>query len=91
MTTGSRPGSGFERSAEFWFEDGSVVLVAQNTGFRVYRALLARQSTVFANMFSSSAPSSEEMFEGCPVVHVSDSAEDVAHFLGVLLPASQRT
>ena len=76
---------------EFWFDDGSIVLVAQRkTGFRVYRALLAAQSTVFADTFASSSPSAEEMIEGCPVVHLSDAPEDVVHFLRVLLPKSQR-
>ncbi|PIL26476.1 hypothetical protein GSI_12234 [Ganoderma sinense ZZ0214-1] len=96
--SGSQPSSkmettlgDFERSEEFWLEDGSIILVAQQTGFRVYRALLARQSTVFSNMFSSSTPNAEEMVEGCPVVYMSESAEEVAHLLHVLLPTSQRT
>ncbi|KAI1795305.1 hypothetical protein LXA43DRAFT_37560 [Ganoderma leucocontextum] len=76
---------------EFWFDDGSIVLIAGHTAFRVYRALLAAQSTIFTNMLSSSTPDAEEMVEGCPVVHISDSPEDVAHFLRVLLPKSQRT
>ncbi|KAM5539306.1 hypothetical protein V8D89_006997 [Ganoderma adspersum] len=79
------------RHEEFWFDDGSVVLVAQNTAFRVFRTLLAAQSTVFADMLSSSSPNAEEMFEGCPVVHLSDSPQDIAHLLHVLLPKSQRT
>ena len=79
------------RHEEFWFDDGSVVLVAQNTAFRVFRTLLAAQSTVFADMLSSSSPNAEEMFEGCPVVHLSDSPQDAAHLLHVLLPKSQRT
>ena len=80
-----------QRSEEFWFDDGSIVLVAQQkTGFRVYRALLVAQSTIFADMFVSSSPSAEEMIEGCPVVHLSDTPEDIAHFLRVLLPKSQR-
>ncbi|KAI1795307.1 hypothetical protein LXA43DRAFT_992298 [Ganoderma leucocontextum] len=79
-----------KRHDELWFDDGSVILVARDTGFRVFRSLLAAQSTVFADMFSSSSSSAEEMLEGCPVVQVSDSPEDVAHFLRVLLPTSQR-
>ena len=79
------------RHEEFWFDDGSVVLVAQNTGFRVFRSLLAAQSMVFSNMFSSSSPHAEEMFEGCPIVRLSDSPHDVAYFLRVLFPKSQRT
>ena len=81
----------FKRHEEFWFDDGSIVLIARRkTGFRVYRALLAAQSTVFADTFASSSPSAEEMIEGCPVVHLSDTPEDIAHFLRVLLPKSQR-
>ncbi|KAM5539308.1 hypothetical protein V8D89_006999 [Ganoderma adspersum] len=80
-----------KRHAEFWFDDGSVVLVARNTGFRVYRALLAAQSTVFSDMFSSSSPDAEAMLEGCPVVQLSDSPRDVEHFLRVLLPKAQPT
>ncbi|KAI1795304.1 hypothetical protein LXA43DRAFT_1178777 [Ganoderma leucocontextum] len=80
-----------KRHEEFWFDDGSIILVTRRTtAFRVYRALLAAQSTVFADMFSSSSPSAEEMMEGCPVVHLSDAPKDVAHFLRVLLPKSQR-
>ena len=79
------------RHEEFWFDDGSIVLVARRTtGFRVYRALLAAQSTVFSDMLTSSSPSADEMIEGCPVVHLSDTPEDVAHFLRVLLPKNHR-
>lgn len=28
---------GISRDAEFWYEDGSIVLVAQNVGFCIYR------------------------------------------------------
>ncbi|KAH9932341.1 uncharacterized protein B0H18DRAFT_1102473 [Fomitopsis serialis] len=31
----------FTRDEEFWYEDGNVILVAQNVGFRVYRGFLA--------------------------------------------------
>lgn len=73
-----------KRHKELWFDNGSVVLVARNTGFRVFCSLLAEQSTVFADMFASSIPNAGEMLEGCPVVHLSDAAEDVANFLRVL-------
>ena len=76
---------------EFWFEDGSIILVAGNTGFRVYRALLAAQSTIFADMFSSSSSGVEEIVDQRPVVYLSDSPKDLAHFLRVLLPKYRRT
>ena len=73
---------------EFWFDDGSIVLVAQDTGFRIYRSLLALQSTVFADMLVASTSSADELLEGCPVIPLVDSPHDLAHLLRVLLPTS---
>ena len=76
---------------EFWFEDGNLILVARGVGFRIYRGLLASQSSIFADMFAASSANAKELFDGCPVVHMSDSPSDLAHLLRVLLPKSQRT
>ena len=75
---------------EFWLDDGNVVLVAQTVAFRMYRGLLAAQSTVFADMFASSTHKADEMIEGCPVVRVSDSPEDLAQLFRVILPTTHR-
>ncbi|KAI1795316.1 hypothetical protein LXA43DRAFT_1080214 [Ganoderma leucocontextum] len=80
--------SNLTRHSEFWFDDGNIVLVAQHTGFRIYRRLLAAQSTVFADMFTSSSAGADEAFDGCPVVHLTDSHHDLTHLLRVLLPTS---
>ncbi|KAH9856110.1 hypothetical protein C2E23DRAFT_882240 [Lenzites betulinus] len=81
----------FERDAEFWLEDGNLVLVARDTGFRVYRGLLASQSEVFGGMFEAASPSTGDSFDGCPVVHLSgDAPEDLRHLLRVILPKTQR-
>ena len=38
-STALPPGSVYRRDQEFWFDDGSIVLIARRkTGFRVYRA-----------------------------------------------------
>ena len=42
-----------ERDAEFWFDDGSVLLVAGGFEFKVYRAVLSARSPVFKDMLSS--------------------------------------
>ncbi len=77
--------------AEFWFDDGNIVLIARDgMVFRVYRGLLAAQSTVFADMFTSSRSTADEVYEGCPIVRVSDSPEELRHFLRVLFPKSRR-
>ncbi|KAL1938256.1 hypothetical protein VTO73DRAFT_11707 [Trametes versicolor] len=86
------------RDPEFWFEDGSVVLVAHGYGFRVFKGVLAHHSPVFQDMFSlpqpvlsAPSPSSRTASEGvdpCPVVHLSDSPEDLRHVLRLCLPRS---
>ncbi|KAI1795311.1 hypothetical protein LXA43DRAFT_37645 [Ganoderma leucocontextum] len=81
--------SQFNRHAEFWFDDGNIVLVARSVAFRIYRGLLASQSTVFSDMFASSSSSADETFEGCPIVQLSESPQDLAHLLRVLLPKSR--
>ncbi|KAI1795319.1 hypothetical protein LXA43DRAFT_1178792 [Ganoderma leucocontextum] len=81
--------SKLQRHPEIWFNDGNIVLVAHGTAFRIYRGLLAEQSTVFSDMFASSTSSPDETFNECPVIHLSDSPHDLAHLLRVLLPTSR--
>jgi len=68
---------------EFWMDDGSVVVIAENRTFRVHRSVLVRHSEVFRDMFALAQPgtSASDTIDGCPFVHVSDSAEDFAHLL----------
>ncbi|PIL26468.1 hypothetical protein GSI_12226 [Ganoderma sinense ZZ0214-1] len=80
----------FKPHHEFWLPDGNIILVARAIGFRVYRGLIAAQSTVFEDMFAASSTDPNEIFDGCPVVHLSDSPEDLVHLVRVLLPKSQR-
>lgn len=94
------------RHAEFWFTDGSIVLVAQSTMFRVHKTFLSRHSVIFRDMFSlpqpaegssagSAAPLAHAMIspeigvgledaEGCSVVRLHDSPDDVASLLYAL-------
>lgn len=65
------------RSTEFWFDDGSVVLHVETTQFRVHRSILSSYSEVFRDMFAVPQPTgSGEIIEGCPVVQLSDMADD---------------
>ena len=80
------PALDLKRHEEFWFEDGNVVLVAQNTAFRVFRSLLAEHSTVFADMFATSTPTTGETYDGCPVVRLSDSPHELTHLLRIIIP-----
>ena len=85
------PLSDLKLCEEFWLEDGNIVLVTRDVAFRIYRGLLAAQSKVFEDMFASAAPTTDETLEGCPVVRLSDSPEDLMRLLRVLLPKTKRT
>src|ERR1700691_1251235 len=67
-----------------WFDDGNIVLEAEQTQFRVYRGILSENSVVFKDMFDLSRPGDEREVEGCPVVHLADSADDLLIVLEVL-------
>jgi len=77
------------KHVDLWFSDGSVVLQAESTLFRVHKSQLARRSVVFSDMFTlpqpvvttSHATFADESYEGCPVVRLHDLAEDVANLL----------
>jgi len=66
--------------SEIWYDDGSVVIQAHSTQFRVHRSILSAHSSVLKDM----VPNAEELVEGCPIIHLSDSAEDMAHLLKAL-------
>ncbi len=74
-----------QRDGSFWFEDGNIVVVAQQTGFRVHKGVLSRHSDTFSGLFTVPQPSEgAEQIDGCPVVRISDSAHDFDHLLRVL-------
>lgn len=83
LTVGEEVGvSELVRDTETWLEDGNIVLVAGTRD----KSLLAAPSLVFADMFFASSPKADELFEGCPVVRLSDSPEEMKHLLDVLIP-----
>ena len=75
------------RDSDVWFEDGNVVAIAQQTAFRFHKGALSRQSVIFCDLFSVPQPqpanqeASIQHMDGCPVVHVSDTAYDFKHLL----------
>ncbi|OBZ70939.1 hypothetical protein A0H81_09344 [Grifola frondosa] len=79
-----------QRDEEFWFRDGSIVLIARNIAFRVYQGLIAEQSDIFRDLFAVPQPMNPDMMDDCPAVHLSDSPEDLRHLLRVLLPSQNR-
>ena len=88
-----------KNDAELWLEDGSIILVARNIRFCVYKGVLAEHSPVFADMFSFPQPTQSEGESAnassaspeLPVVHLDDSPEDLRHVFHAILPRKQAT
>lgn len=72
--------------SRFWFDDGNVILQAENTQFRVHRSLLSMQSSVFKDMFSMPQPMDTATtlnVDRCPIITLSDKASDLEHVLSI--------
>ncbi|KAF7973896.1 hypothetical protein HWV62_14036 [Athelia sp. TMB] len=71
--------------SDLWYDDGNIILQAENTRFKVYRGILVENSTVFRDMFSLPQPPGDaDMVEGCPLVRLYDSAEEVGYVMEAL-------
>jgi len=69
-----------------WFEDGNLILQAENTLFKIYRGHLASRSSVFADMFAFPIPAEgNHVLDGVPIVEVYDTATDMEYFLKAIL------
>ncbi|KAI0705964.1 hypothetical protein C8T65DRAFT_809535 [Cerioporus squamosus] len=82
------------RDEEFWYEDGTIILVARNVEFRVYKGVLADHSSVFADMISLPQPtssSSSPAHVDCPLIYLEESPEDLRHILRALFPKKSAT
>lgn len=62
------------RSTAIWFEDGNIILEAEDTQFRVHKSVLALHSSVLSDMFLLAMPDTESglVEEGCPIVELKD-------------------
>ncbi|TFK70398.1 hypothetical protein BDN72DRAFT_743683, partial [Pluteus cervinus] len=69
---------------EVWYSDGSVILQAESTYFRVHMSILAQHSSVFRDMFALGKADCELVVEGCPIVFLSDTAQDLEFYLKAL-------
>ncbi|KAH8103818.1 hypothetical protein BXZ70DRAFT_665594 [Cristinia sonorae] len=74
----------YTRSVELWFPDGTVILRAEETHFRVYSGILSLHSPIFRDLFTLPQPLDDEVYDGCPVVSLQDGAEELGEFLKVL-------
>ena len=69
---------------EFWFSNGTIILIMQDVEFWFYRALIAYHSPVFKTMFaehhlSHLVPMYGHQSFTCPVIMLPDSPQDLHH------------
>lgn len=91
-------GRHIKRDIEFWFEDGTVIVVVQDVEFKVYKGLLVSRFSVFQTLLSlsQSTPSSgstttlvkdETTVLECPVIHLyGDTARDWRILFRLFMP-----
>ena len=77
--------AGYTKARDLWYEDGNVILEAEDTLFRVPTLLLANTSRIFRELFLLADAPDAETFECCPLIHLTDRATDVAYFIKALL------
>ncbi|KAJ6593500.1 hypothetical protein B0H19DRAFT_1365572 [Mycena capillaripes] len=71
--------------SDIWYDDGSIVLQAQNTQFRVHWSILSQHSSFFREIRGlPQPPSNQPSVDGCPVVELQDDVTDVEHLLKIL-------
>lgn len=58
--------SSVAHSSAIWFDDGNIILQAENISFRVHKSVLALHSTIIRDMLLVAGPLEHD--EGCPVV-----------------------
>ena len=79
-----------KRDEEFWFADGTIVLMIQDIEFRLYRCLLKDRFPIFKDLFSLPQPASNDSegqnSDSCPVVHLHDSARDWRNVFRLYMP-----
>lgn len=85
--TRTRPGAEIPivRHTDFYFADGSIVIIVERTAFRVHQSILARHSEVFATLWDVPQPRKTDVYDGCPKVELhGDSLHDFVDVMKVL-------
>jgi len=72
------------RHDPFYFEDGNVEIVCEDTVFRVHSAIISFSSPKLRDILSPTTLLSAPMPEGCPRIVFADTADDFAVLLRVI-------
>ncbi|KAF8064857.1 hypothetical protein FPV67DRAFT_158026 [Lyophyllum atratum] len=82
MATPSNSREKHFRSTEFWFSDGSIIVIVENTAFRIHKSILSRHSDVFSDLFTVPQPQTgSEKIDGVEAVRLTD---DLSGFTDVI-------
>ncbi|KII84017.1 hypothetical protein PLICRDRAFT_118734 [Plicaturopsis crispa FD-325 SS-3] len=73
-----------KNSSTVWYKDGSIILQAESTRFRVHHTVLAQNSPIFEDMLNIGEASGEDTVDGCPFVILHDAAADLEAVLRAL-------
>ncbi|KAG6884922.1 hypothetical protein C0993_007241 [Termitomyces sp. T159_Od127] len=74
-----------QQNQEFWFSDGSIVLVIEDVAFCVHKSILGKHSKVFSDLFMVPQPQNGvEKIGDIPVVHLADDLGDFTDVLRAL-------
>jgi len=68
----------------FYFEDGNVEVLCDNTLFRIHTSILSLHSPVLSQMFAKASMATAESPDGCPRIPPSDTVTDFATLLKVI-------
>ncbi|KAJ7061505.1 hypothetical protein C8F01DRAFT_1137611 [Mycena amicta] len=84
-----KDGDAPKRAESLWFSDGSIVLQAGNTQYKVFHGILSVRSPIFRDMLAMPQPQADrELVEGCPLVHIPDDEADTTAFLNAIFHPS---
>ncbi|KAF7351066.1 BTB domain-containing protein [Mycena sanguinolenta] len=67
-----------------WYKDGSIILQAADTQFRVHWGVPSQHSSFFRDLEDLPQPPDQPAVDGCVIVELQDSAVDVEHLLKAL-------
>ncbi|KAM5541948.1 hypothetical protein V8D89_004258 [Ganoderma adspersum] len=76
-----------QRDKDVWLSDGNIVAIAEKkVAFWVHKSILSLRSEIICDLFSlpDGDAATTETMDGCPVVHISDSPNDIRGLLLVL-------
>ncbi|KAG9022410.1 hypothetical protein FRB95_014824 [Tulasnella sp. JGI-2019a] len=94
MTETASHYSAYTKDPNYYFTDGTLCIVVEQTMFRVHKGVVARQSEVFKDMFEITGPVSDdagdEVFENAPVIKVEDKAADIRALFSLMYNAPPR-